>query len=159
MSRPEVSASEFLAYAGRTLTPSDWVVIDQARIDKFADCTDDPQFIHVDPDRAKRESPFGGTIAHGFLSLALLSEHGPPDFPIVRGTAFALNYGLDKVRFLAPVPSGARVRIHTRVLSVTEKEPGRLLFKTEKVMEIEGGDRPAYVAEHLGMLVLDGAAA
>lgn len=152
--RPEISAEEFKAYAGRQLSPSDWVVIDQARINQFAECTDDPQFIHTDPERARQESPFGGTIAHGFLSLSLLSEHGPPDFPAIRDVAFALNYGLDKVRFLSPVPSGSRVRIHTRVLSVEEKAPGRLLMKQEKTMEIEGQDKPAYVAEHLGMLVL-----
>ncbi|HEY8572649.1 MaoC family dehydratase [Phenylobacterium sp.] len=152
--RKEISAEEFKGYAGRQLSPSDWITVGQERINQFAACTDDPQFIHVDPERAKRESPFGGTIAHGFLSLSLLSEHGPPDFPIVRDVAFALNYGLDRVRFLTPVPSGSRVRIHTKILSVEEKGPGRLLMKQEKTMEIEGHNKPAYVAEHLGMLVL-----
>jgi len=150
----EISPEEFKRYAGRTLAPSPWVRIGQDRVDKFADCTDDAQFIHVDPQRARDESPFGGTIAHGFLSLSLLSAHAPPDFPVVEGVAFALNYGLDRVRFLSPVPSDANVRIHTRILEVTEKDPGRLLFRQEKRMEIEGQERPAFIAEHLGMFVL-----
>jgi len=157
--QPEISAQDFKAYAGRTLTPSPWVIIEQPRIDQFARCTDDPQFIHVDPERARRETPFGGTIAHGFLCLSLLSSLGPPDFPIVRNVVFALNYGLDRVRFLTPVKTGSRVRILSRFLSIEEKEPGRLLFKQEKTMEIEGEAKPAYVAEHLGMFVLDGARA
>jgi acyl dehydratase len=156
---PEISADEFRAYAGRTLAPSPWVVIEQSRIDHFADCTDDPQFIHVDPERARRETPFGGTIAHGFLCLSLLSAHGPPDFPVVRGVAFALNYGLDRVRFITPVRTGSRVRILSKFLSVEEKDPGRLLFKQEKIMEIEGEPKPAYVAEHLGMFILEGVGA
>ena len=157
--RPEVSPEEFLAYAGRTLAPSAWVTIEQPRIDQFADCTDDPQFIHVDPERARLETPFGGTIAHGFLCLSLLSAHGPTDFPIVRGVAFALNYGLDRVRFISPVKTGSRVRILSRFASVEEKGPGRLLFRQEKTMEIEGEQKPAFVAEHLGMFILEGAGA
>lgn len=155
--REQITGAQFKAYAGRKLMPSPWVRIEQERINEFAHCTDDPQFIHTDPERAKRESPFGGTIAHGFLSLSLLSEHGPPDFPIITDVVFALNYGLDQVRFLTPVKTGSRVRIHTEIMSVTEKSPGRLLFKQKKTMEIEGEERPAFVAEHLGMFILKGA--
>ncbi len=150
-----ITLEEFKAYAGRQLAPSAWITIDQQRVDTFAACTDDHQFIHVDPQRALRETPFGGTIAHGFLTLALISAHQPGDVPKIRGLTFELNYGLDRVRFIAPVRVGARVRLHTRVLSVTQKGPGRVIFKMEKTMEIEGEDKPAYVAEQLGMFVAE----
>ncbi len=139
--------------AGRTLAPSAWIVVDQARIDAFAGCTDDHQFIHVDPARAARETPFGGTIAHGFLLLSLVGGHPPADFPWPSDLAVALNYGLDKVRFLAPVRAGARVRLLTRILDAHEKEPGRWLLRQEKTLELEGSPTPAMVATSLALLV------
>lgn len=139
--------------AGRTLAPSAWIVVDQARIDAFAACTDDHQFIHVDPARAARETPFGGSIAHGFLLLSLVGGHPPADFPWPSDLALAINYGLDKVRFLAPVRAGARVRLHTRVVDAREKEPGRWLLRQEKTLELEGSSTPAMVAESLALLV------
>ena len=149
----EVTLDELKAYEGKDLTPSDWFVIDQKRIDEFAECTDDHQFIHVDPERMK-DSEYGCTIGHGFLSLSLLAGHGPPDFPELKGRLLSLNYGLDKVRFLNPVKVNSRVRYHTKILSVREKSPGRILIKSLKTMEIEGEEKPAVVAEALGMAVL-----
>ena len=142
---------------GRTLAPSDWITVDQARINAFAACTDDHQFIHTDPERAARESPYGTTIAHGFLSLSLIAAHQPVDFPRPEDLGVTVNYGLDRLRFMSPVPSGARVRLHTKVLDVQPKGPGRMLVKTEKTMEIEGGPKPAYVAEQLTLFVARGA--
>jgi acyl dehydratase len=138
---------------GRELAPSEWILMSQARIDAFADCTDDHQFIHVDEARARQESPYGERIAHGFLSLSLLAAHQPADFPALADLSVTINYGLDKVRFLAPVRSGRRVRIRTSILEVTPKHGGRMLVKNLKTMEIEGEDKPAYVAEQLSMFI------
>jgi acyl dehydratase len=147
------SLADLPALAGRTLAPSDWIVVDQAQIDAFANCTGDAQFIHVDPARAVRETPFGGTVAHGFLLLSLIGGHPPADFPWPADMAVALNYGLDKVRFLRPVCVGARVRLHTKILEVREKDPGRWLLRQEKTLEVEGQSAPAMVAESLALLV------
>ena len=148
--------AELTALAGRELAPSDWITIDQARIDAFAACTDDHQFIHTDPARARRESPYGTTIAHGFLSLSLLAAHRPADFPALDVLGVTVNYGLDRLRFIAPVPAGARVRLLTRVLEAQPKGDGRVLLKQEKTMQIEGSDKPAYVAEQLTLFVARG---
>ena len=150
----EVTLEELKTYEGKDLTPTDWFVVDQGRIDKFADCTDDHQYIHVDPERMK-DSEYGCTIGHGFLSLSLLAGHGPPDFPEIKGRVLSLNYGLDKVRFLNPVKVNSRVRFHTKILSVREKSAGRILINLQKTLEIEGEERPALGAEALGMAVLE----
>jgi acyl dehydratase len=151
-----MKVEELPTLTGRTLAPSGWIRVDQARIDAFAACTDAHQFIHVDPDRARRESPFGSTIAHGFLTLSLIAAHQPADFPRPEDLGVTVNYGLDRLRFMTPVPAGARVRLHTKVLDVQPKGPGRMLVKAEKTMEIEGGDKPAYVAEQLTLFVARG---
>jgi len=148
----DVTLEELKAYEGRELIPSGWIEIDQARIEKFADCTDDHQYIHVDPARMK-DSEFGCTIAHGFLSLSLMAGHGSVDWPQLKNTVLNLNYGLDRLRFLQPVKVNSKVRIHTKIVSITEKSPGRVLVKTEKSMEIEGEAKPAIIAESLGMIV------
>ena len=150
----EVTLDELKAYEGKDLSPSDWIEIKQDRIDKFADCTDDHQYIHVDPERMA-QSVYGSTIAHGFLSLSLLAGHGSPDWPKLENTVLNLNYGLDRLRFLQPVKVDSRVRIHTKILSVTEKSPGRVLIKAEKSMEIEGEQKPALVAVSLGMAITE----
>ena len=149
----EVTLEELKAFEGRELSPSEWFEVNQDRIDQFADCTDDHQFIHVDPDRMK-DSPFGCTIAHGFLSLSLLSGHGPSDFPQLKNRVMSLNYGLDRVRFLNPVKVNSKLRVHTKIISVTEKSPGRVLVKAEKRVEIDGEEKPAMIAETLGMIVV-----
>jgi acyl dehydratase len=139
--------------AGRELARSEWIELTQARIDAFAACTDDHQFIHVDPARARQETPFGGTIAHGFLLLSLIGGHPPRDFPWPQDLAVALNYGLENVRFLSPVRSGARVRIATTIVDVREKDPGRWLLRQDKQIEIDGVGTPAMVAQSLVLLL------
>jgi acyl dehydratase len=140
-------------FVGRELGVTDWVTVDQDRIDQFAACTGDRQWIHVDVERARRESSFGGPIAHGYLSLSLVAamvmELGviPPD------AASALNYGLDKVRFVAPVRAGARVRLRASLASAEPQSGGRMLLKLQSTLEIEGEAKPALVAELLCMLI------
>ena len=144
-----------MALKGQKLAPSDWITLSQERVDQFAECTDDRQFIHVDPERMQ-QSELGSTIAHGFLSLSLTSAHGPADWPQVENTEMLLNYGLDRVRFLYPVKVGSRVRFLTQIVSIVEKAPGRLLVKSAKTLEVEGQKDPAMVAETLGMIILSG---
>ncbi len=138
---------------GREFAPSEWIVVDQARIDAFAACTGDQQFIHVDPERVKRETPFPGTLAHGFLLLSLAAGHRQRDFPAVVDTALTLNYGLDRLRFTSPVYAGSRVRYRSRVLAAEPRGPGRTLLRLEATMEVEGQEKPAVVAELLAMYV------
>ena len=140
-------------HIGKELGVSSWIALDQPRIDEFAHCTLDDQWIHVDVERAARESPFGGTIAHGYLTLALL---GPTTMEVVMGrvqASSALNYGLEKVRFLAPVRAGKRVRNHIKVTGVEDKGNGRVLVTCENSFEIEGETKPAAIATTLAMLV------
>ena len=138
---------------GHHFQPGPWLLVEQARIDAFAQCTGDQQFIHVDPDRAKRETPFGGTIAHGFLTLSLLAAHPAPDFPVFEDLGLCLNYGLDRVRFLSPVPAGSRVRLLASVLEVSDKGPGRTLLRQSLRMEIENAATPAWIAEGLTLWI------
>jgi len=140
-------------FVGRELGVSEWVVVDQARIDAFAECTGDRQWIHVDVDRARRESPFGGTIAHGYLTLSLLASLAMEVGLIPADAGAGLNYGLDKVRFVAPVRAGARVRSRVTLAAVEDKGAGRVMVKTANVLEIEGEEKPALLAETLAMLV------
>jgi acyl dehydratase len=140
-------------FIGRELGASGWVVVDQGRIDAFAACTGDRQWIHVDVARAKRDSPFGGPIAHNYLTLSLVAamvmELGviPPD------AATGLNYGLDRVRFIAPVKAGARLRTRATLLAAEAQNGGRMLLKLSCTLEIEGETKPALVAELLCLLI------
>ena len=142
-------------YVGKELPPSDWLTIDQDRIDAFADTTLDHQYIHVDPAKAAK-TPFGTTIAHGYLTLSLISHFlgqcgvGPA------GAVMAINYGSDKVRFVQPVKVGSRVRARMKLLEIGEKSPGQLLAKTGVTIEIEGDEKPALVAEILSLFVMPG---
>lgn len=140
-------------FVGRELGVSSWVVVDQARIDAFAECTGDKQWIHVDVERAKRESPFGGTIAHGYLTLSLLGGLSIEIGMVPKDAKAGLNYGLDKVRFMTPVKAGARVRSRVTLVSAEQKGGGRILIKAMNELQIEGEDKPALVAETLAMLV------
>ncbi|MFM0287171.1 MaoC family dehydratase [Paraburkholderia megapolitana] len=140
-------------FVGRELGISDWVTVDQARIDAFAACTGDRQWIHVDVERAKRESPFGGTIAHGYLTLSLLAAAAIEVGIIPADASAGLNYGLDKVRFMTPVKAGARVRNRVTLVSVEKKGGGRIIVKTMNELQIENEDKPALIAETLAMLV------
>jgi len=153
MAIPQYSMAAAPQFVGRELGASDWVAVDQDHIDRFAACTGDRQWIHVDVERARRESPFGGPIAHGYLTLALVAamvmELGviPPD------AATGLNYGLEKVRFIAPVKAGARVRTRASLLSAEAQSGSRMLLKLKCTLEIEGEAKPALVAETLCMLI------
>jgi acyl dehydratase len=140
-------------FKGKELGVSDWLTVDQHRIDEFADCTGDRQWIHVDVARAERESPYGGTIAHGYLTLSLVGSLSIEAGVIPAGATAALNYGLDKVRFIAPVKAGARVRNRVALLEVEGKGEGRSLVKLQNTIEIDGETKPALVAETLAMLI------
>ena len=147
------SMSTLADFTGRELGVSNWTTLDQRRINEFAQITGDRQWIHVDLERAARESPFGGTIAHGYLTLALLASLAM-EIGVVPGDAKAgLNYGLDKVRFMTAVRAGARVRNRMILVSAEDKGGGRMLVKTQNTLEIEGEQKPALVAETLVMLV------
>ena len=137
---------------GADMGTTDWLQIDQQRIDAFADCTDDHQFIHVDPERAAK-TPFGGTIAHGLLSLSMLSHFAESIGCGFENMVMGINYGFDKVRFLAPVKVNSRIRAHARLLDVQEKKPGHFLIKQEVTIEIEGEATPALIAEWLTMAI------
>lgn len=143
-------ASELQALIGHEVGLSKWFEVDQARIDAFADCTEDHQFIHVDPEAAKA-TPFGGTIAHGFLTLSLASAMSYDAVAPLDGVMMGVNYGFDKLRFLAPARAGSRIRGRFKLLSAEDKGGGRWLLKHELTVEIEGEDKPALIAEWLGM--------
>jgi acyl dehydratase len=149
---PLVTLTEIKTRIGQEVGISSWIVIDQARVDAFAGATQDRQFIHVDPDAA-RGTPFGGTIAHGFLSLSLLSRMGAEAMLVPEGMKMAINYGLDRVRFLAPVRSGKRVRGRFSLDSVEEKAPGQVLLRHNVTVEIEGEEKPALSAVWLTLVV------
>lgn len=138
---------------GRVFPPSEWLEITQQRVDRFADATGDHQFIHVDPERASA-TPFGGTIAHGFLTLSLIPALTGPNLAGVEGLVMAINYGSDQVRFLQPVRVGSRIRACQEILESAEKRPGRWLLKSRVTVEIEGADRPALVADTLALLIV-----
>ena len=140
-------------FVGRELGVSQWTTVGQDRIDSFAACTGDRQWIHVDVERARRDSPFGGTIAHGYLTLALVASLSMELGLVPADATAGLNYGLDKVRFMAPVRAGARVRNRVVLLSAEDKGGGRVLIKTQNTLQVEGEEKPALIAETLAMLV------
>jgi len=150
---PLASATDLKTRIGEEIGVSDWIKIDQARIDAFADATEDRQFIHVDA-AAAAQTPFGGTVAHGFLSLSLLSRMGAERMLLPEGMKMAVNYGLDRVRFLAPVRSGSRVRGRFTLDSVEEKAAGQLLLRHVVTVEIEGEEKPALTAVWLTLIML-----
>jgi acyl dehydratase len=139
-------------FEGQELGVSSWQLIDQDRINAFADCTGDHQWIHVDVERAKREGPFGGTIAHGYLTLSMLAPLQQEIGVIPEDAGQAINYGLDKLRFVTPVKAGSRIRMRVRLLSIEDRGKGRLLLRTENTFEIEGEDKPALTAESLALV-------
>jgi len=140
-------------FVGRELGVSEWVAVDQARIEAFAHCTGDTQWIHMNEERAKREGPFGGTIAHGYLTLSLLATLAIEVGLIPADASAALNYGLDKVRFMTPVRSGSRVRSRVVLTGVERKGGGRIVVKADNELQVEGEDKPALIAQTLAMIV------
>ena len=150
---PVASLDSIRSRIGEEIGVSGWLEIGQQRIEQFADATDDHQFIHVDP-AAAAQTPFGGTIAHGFLSLSMLSRMAADVMLIPDTTRMAVNYGLDRVRFIAPVKSGKRIRGRFLLDSVEEKAPGQILMRHTVTVEIEGEGRPALTAEWLGLIFI-----
>ena len=150
---PIASLDEIRSRIGEEIGVSSWLTVDQARIDAFADATEDRQFIHLDPAAAAR-TMFGGTIAHGFLTLSLLSRMGAEAMLLPSSVKMAVNYGFERVRFLAPVRSGSRVRGRFTLDSVEEKAPGQVLMRHDVTVEIEGEDKPALNAVWLGLIFI-----
>jgi len=145
-----VKDSDLEGLIGTEIGVSDWAVMDQDRINVFADVTEDHQFIHID-EAAAQKTPFGGTIAHGFLTLSMLSKFSEGSGLVIEGTKMGVNYGFEKVRFLAPVPSGSRIRGRFSLKDVVEKKPGQFLLTYEVSVDIEGQDKPALIADWLAM--------
>ena len=149
-----INASQLQDYVGKEVGLTDWIEVDQELINQFADATGDHQYIHLDAERAA-QTPFGTTIAHGFLTLSLLSMlSGMGGGLKLENTVMGINYGLDKVRFLNPVKSGAKIRARFVLASAEEKKPGNYLLKHNVTVEIDGEDKPALIAEWLGMTVV-----
>ena len=148
---PVAPLEDIRARIGEEIGVSSWLTLDQQRITAFADATEDRQFIHVDPEAAAN-TPFGGTIAHGFLSLSMLSRMAAEAMQVPDTLKMAVNYGLDRVRFIAPVRAGQRVRGRFTLDSVEDKAPGQILVRHTVTVEIEGGDKPALTAVWLGLL-------
>ena len=150
---PYVPVAELKDYVGKELGCSEWLTIDQERINLFAEATGDYQFIHVDPVKAA-QTPFGSTIAHGFLSLSLIPKLMEDILILPEGAKMVVNYGLDTVRFIQPVKVNSRVRVALTLLDATEKKPGQWLLKGKAVLEIEGEEKPAYIAETLSLIFI-----
>lgn len=148
-----VHPSKLSEMVGQEIGVSDWVMIDQERINVFADNTEDHQFIHINPEMAAK-TPFGGTIAHGFLTLSLLAKFSEQAGIVLEGVQMGVNYGFEKVRFLAPVPSGSNVRGRFVLKSFEEKKSGQFLLTYSVTVEIEGGEKPALIADWLGMQIV-----
>ena len=141
----------FQALVGKEIGVSSWHLVDQARIDTYADVIEDHQFIHVDPERAK-STPMGTTVAHGFLTMSLLSVMSYEVMPGIQGTTMGFNYGFDKLRFLSPVKSGSRVRGRFTLSEATIRKPGEMLSRSHVTVEIEGETKPALAADWLGLI-------
>lgn len=147
-----IKAADLPKLVGQEIAPSAWVEITQQRVNKFAEATNDHQFIHVDPEKAA-ETPFGGTIAHGYLTLSLIPALTAENMVMPEGLVMGINYGSDRVRFMQPVPVGSRVRALQDVLEVTQKKPGQFLIRTRVTIELEGSAKPALIAETLGLFI------
>ena len=149
---PPITLEAYQALVGKEVGVSSWHLIDQPRIDTYADVIEDHQFIHVDPERAKKETAFGTTIAHGFLTMSLLSIMSYEVMPAVAGATMGVNYGFDKLRFISPVRSGKRVRGRFVLAEAKLRKPNEFQTRTNVTVEIEGEDKPALVAEWLGLV-------
>lgn len=154
MAEPVNPLEKLAGQVGNEIGVSSWITVDQAMIDQFAATTRDHQWIHVDVDRARRESPFGATVAHGYLTLSLVAVMSYDIGAVPGDVGVTLNYGLDKVRFLSPVKAGSRVRMRSTLVSLEVKAPGQYLMKCSNTVEIENEPRPALIAETLALLIV-----
>ena len=150
--KPPVSFEAYRSMVGKEIGVSSWHLVDQNRINVYADVIEDYQFIHVDPERAKKETAFGTTVAHGFLTMSLMSIMSYEVMPLVEGTTMGLNYGFDKLRFLSPVRAGSRVRGRFTLIEARLRKPTELLSRTSVSVEIEGETKPAIAADWLGLI-------
>lgn len=148
-----ISRDQVNEYIGHESEPTEWFKVDQSRINDFADVTLDHQFIHIDPERAA-QTPFGSTIAHGFLTLSMLSYFAESFSTTIEGIQMGINYGFDKVRFLNPVNVNSEIRARAKIIDITEKSPGQYMVKTEITVDIKGVDKPALMADWLTMQVV-----
>ena len=145
-----IAKAELSDWIGRRSEPGPWFTVTQEQINTFADSTHDHQYIHVDPEAAS-QTPFGSTIAHGMLTLAMLSHFSASVAPRIEGVYMGINYGFDRVRFLEPVKVNSRIRARMTILEATEKNPGEFLIKSAVEIELENAEKPALVAEWLTM--------
>ena len=150
--KPPISLDAYQEMLGREVGVSSWHLVDQSRINMFADVIEDHQFIHIDPERAKRETPFGTTVAHGFLTMSLMSIMSYEVMPVIEGTTIGVNYGFDKLRFISPVRAGSRVRGRFTLMEAKLRKPTELLSRTSVSVEIEGEEKPAIVADWIGLI-------
>jgi acyl dehydratase len=150
--KPPISLSAYQEMLGREVGVSSWHLVDQSRINMFADVIEDHQFIHIDPERAKRETPFGTTVAHGFLTMSLMSIMSYEVMPVIEGTTMGVNYGFDKLRFISPVRAGSRVRGRFTLMEAKLRKPTELMSRTSVSIEIEGEEKPAIVADWIGLI-------
>ena len=149
----KIAADKLESMVGQEVGVSDWTLLDQKKIDAFADLTFDPYFIHVNPEKAKAETPFGGTIAHGFLTLSMLSVMAYDCLPDIEGRTMGMNYGFEKIRFISPVPSGSKIRGRFKIANV-QRKPGQAVVTYGITVEIEGKDKPALAAEWMTIAFL-----
>jgi acyl dehydratase len=150
--KPPISLLAYRDMVGHEVGVSSWHLVDQSRIDVYADVIEDRQFIHIDPERAKNETPFGTTVAHGFLTMSLMSIMSYEVMPVIEGTTMGVNYGFDKLRFISPVRSGSRVRGRFTLAEARLRKPTELLSRTNVSVEIEGEEKPALVADWIGLI-------
>jgi acyl dehydratase len=150
--KPPVSLAAYQAMVGKEVGVSSWHVVDQSRINAYADVIEDHQFIHIDPERAKRETPYGSTVAHGFLTMSLMSIMSYEVMPVIEGTTMGVNYGFEKLRFISPVRAGRRVRGRFVLMEAKVRKSKTLQSLTNVTVEIEGEDKPAIVADWLGLI-------
>src|SRR5246127_3690356 len=153
--KPPIPLDAFQAMVGNEVGVSSWHLVDQKRIDVYADVIEDHQFIHIDPERAARETDFGTTVAHGFLTMSLLSIMSYEVMPVIEGTTMGVNYGFDRLRFLSRVRAGSRVRGRFVLAEARLRKPKELQSRTNVTVEIEGEDRPALVADWIGLIYFD----
>jgi acyl dehydratase len=154
--RPAVERDAYMAMVGNEVGVSSWHLVDQQRIDAFADITEDHQFIHVDPERAARETPFGSTVAHGFLTVSLLSVFSYEALPQISGAIRGVNYGFDRLRFISPVRAGSRLRGRFTLLEAKPRGADVIESRTSVSVEVEGGVKPALIAEWIGLIYFAG---
>jgi acyl dehydratase len=150
--KPPVSLEAYRNMVGHEVGVSSWHLVDQDRINLYADVIEDHQFIHVDPERARKETTFGATVAHGFLTMSLLSIMSYEVMPVIEGTTMGVNYGFDKLRFVSPVRSGSRVRGRFTLMEAKLRKPNELQSRTNVTVEIEGEEKPALVADWIGLI-------